>query len=461
MKAYRLFSVLLAFLFCLLAACQAQTPASSDNAEQTESTISTSAGFRSTAASTQTTQAAGRESSASHSASAQTTHSAATTTTAAAATGPVTLNWQKAQQAYASRAYGGVACPRMLTLANGTILCAFDANDTQGGNSVIKVIQSPDGGKTWTGTSKTNENAVMKRSDTRSYANPSLLQLDNGDVLVAYRGMSASSGVKDSGLFVSVSHDNGLTWNSHSTILDYTQHDGGVYEPCLLYIGGVVTVYYANDSVAGNGEAVGTGFSGKTPQPAVTTLAYQNIEYMQWNGSSWGNRTIACNGKNANSRDGMPSLTQLQDGRWMLAYEANNTAGKYPFILRYKLSDDGLNWNTASGSGNGTAYCIPKLEGRKTSGPALVTLPDGRIVCAFQTDQDATKAGDATSVFRLMISKTADPAEGWGEWQDTFQTPDGKNSFWNSIAISGNTLFALTSTNYPSNSVYIRRAFME
>ena len=373
---------------------------------------------------------------------------------------PATLTWLKAQQAYASKSQGGTACPRMLTLKNGTILCAFDANDTQGGNSVIKVIQSKDGGNSWQGTNKVKENAVMQRSDRLIYANPSMLQLANGDVLIAYRGLSGD-GVKDSGLFVSVSHDNGITWSAHSTIISYDQRLGGVYEPCLVEIGGIPTVFYANDSLAAAGETVGTGVSGDRHQPAVDSLAYQNIEYMQWDGAKWGNRTIACNGRNAGSRDGMPGITQLKDGRWMLAYEASNTDGKYPFILRYKISRDGLKWSTAPGGGNGLAFCIPDTEGRKASGPALVTLPDGRVACVFQTDQDASEAGDSRSTLRLMLSKSDDPVDGWGEWMDVFQTPDGKCSVWNGAAISGHHLFVLTSTNYPSNSIYIRRAVLE
>ena len=373
---------------------------------------------------------------------------------------PTTLTWLKDQQAYASKAQGGTACPRMLTLKNGTILCAFDANDTQGGNSVIKVIQSKDGGDNWQGTNKVKKNAVMQRSDRMIYANPSMLQLSNGDVLVAYRGLSSGDGVKDSGLFVSVSHDNGIIWSAHSTVISYENNAGGVYEPCFVEIGGIPTLFYANDAVD-RLDKLGTGKNPDgTHQAAVNSLSYQNIEYIQLIDGQWQNRTIACNGMNSGSRDGMPGITRLKDGRWMLAYEANNTDGEYPFILRYKISRDGLKWSTAPGGGNGLAFCIPDTEGRKTSGPALVTLPDGRVVCVFQTDQDASEPGDSRSTLRLMVSKSDDPLDGWGEWMDVFQTPDGKCSVWNGAAISGHHLFVLTSTNYPSNSIYIRRAVL-
>ena len=142
----------------------------------------------------------------------------------------------------------------------------------------------------------------------------------------------------------------------------------------------------------------------------------------------------------------------------MLAFEASNTSGRYSFVLRYKLSDDGLHWNTDRGTGNGTILCVPSAKGCKTAAPALTTLPDGRIVCVFQTDDGASERGDGNSRVRIMVSETADPADGWGNWADLFDTPDGYYSLWNGCGMSHERLFVLTSTNYPSNSVYICRA---
>ena len=370
------------------------------------------------------------------------------------------ITWAPMQSLYVSSSLGGVAYPRMLTLENGTILCAFDANDTIGGNSIIKVFQSTDDGKTWSATNEANDNAVMERSDHYIYANPNMLQMKNGDVIIAYRGLSSNDGgsPRDTGIFVSVSRDNGITWEPHSTVIRYDQHFGGVYEPIFVEIDGVPTVFYANDTVQQEGETIGIDMDGEAHQPAVPSLAYQNIEFMQWIDGEWGNRTVVCCGVNSGSRDGMPSLTQLADGRWMLAFEATNTDERYAFVLRYKLSDDGLHWNTDAGTGNGIVLCVPATKGRKTAGPALATLPDGRIVCVFQTDDGAAEKGDDRSRVRMMLSETADPSDGWGEWFDVFDTPDGNYSLWNGCGISHGQLFVLTSTNYPSNSIYIRRA---
>ena len=185
---------------------------------------------------------------------------------------------------------------------------------------------------------------------------------------------------------------------------------------------------------------------------------------MQWNGSIWTNRTIACNGMNSKSRDGMPGITQLGDGSWMLAYEANNMTN-YPFVLRYKISADGLNWTTdTSAASIGTAFYVPKKTGRKASGAILVTLPDGRVACGFQTDEDAAFADDLVCSMRVMVTKDSNPqnwgVSGWGKVYDPFKTPADKYSLWNGLSLHKNYLIAATSTNYPDNSILTQRAYI-
>lgn len=372
---------------------------------------------------------------------------------------------EKVISVYESKKRGGVACPRLYTLADNTLLCSFDANDDNGGYSVIKVVRSTDDGLTW------SRDTVVSDTPDRICANGTMYQLENGDILLAYRANIGADGKAETtprhtAIKVSVSHDNGYTWGNHSTVIAYENNAGGVYEPCFVNIGGVPTIFYANDAVGELAElGVGKTADG-THQPAVTSLAYQNIEYIQWIDGEWKNRTIVCNGMNSGSRDGMPAITQLKDGRWMVAYEANNTGGKYPFVLRYKLSDNGLTWDTSIVSGRGNLLHSPSVLGRKDSGPALVTLPNGRIFCGFQTDEKANTAGDAFQTMRVMISlgdtgEALDQTENWGEVYDVFETPPIYNSFWNGVAVHGNYAYAVTSTNYPSNSIRMRRILLD
>ena len=365
---------------------------------------------------------------------------------------------------YQSKAKGGVACPRLYTLQDNTLLCSFDANDDAGGYSVIKVVRSTDDGKTW------STDTVVSSTPDRICANGTIFQLDSGEILVAYRANIGTDGKAEThprhtAIKVSISRDNGYTWEDHSTVISYENNEGGVYEPCFVEIGGVPTLFYANDSV-GPLDQLGTGKNADgTDQAAVTSLDYQNIEYIQLIDGKWQNRTIVCNGMNSGSRDGMPGVTQLKDGSWMVAYEANNAGGKYPFVLRYKISPDGLTWDTSPASGRGELLHSPTLAGRKDSGPALVTLPNGRIFCGFQTDEQANQAGDAFQTMRVMVSlgdtaESLEDSENWGPVYDVFETPPIYNSFWNGVAVHGEYAYAITSTNYPSNSIRLRRAVL-
>ena len=377
---------------------------------------------------------------------------------------PADLWEEKNILVYGSKGRGGVACPRLYTLQDGSLMCSFDANDDKGGYSVIKVVRSTDQGMTW------SRDVVVSNTPDRICANGTIYQMKNGDILVAYRANIGADGVAETtprhtAIKVSISRDNGETWEDHSTAIAYENNAGGVYEPWFVEINGVPTLFYANDSVDEYGK-LGTGKNADgTHQAAVSNLDYQNIELIQLIDGEWKNRTVVCNGMNSDSRDGMPGVTQLADGRWMVAYEANNMRSKYPFVLRYKISEDGLTWDTSVANGRGELLHTPSVLGRKDSGPALVTLPNGRVFCGFQTDEAANKAGDAFQTMRVMVSLSDDPAtfntiDNWGEVYDVFETPPIYNSFWNGVAVHGDYAYAITSTNYPTNSIRLRRAHL-
>ena len=365
---------------------------------------------------------------------------------------------------YESKSKGGVACPRLYTLRDNTLLCSFDANDDNGGYSLIKVVRSTDGGETW------SRDTVVSSTPDRICANGTMYQMESGEILLAYRANIGADGKAETtprhtAIKVSVSRDNGFTWENHSTVISYENNAGGVYEPCFVEIGGIPTLFYANDAVD-RLDKLGTGKNPDgTHQAAVNSLSYQNIEYIQLIDGQWQNRTIVCNGMNSGSRDGMPGVTQLKDGSWMVSYEANNTGGKYPFVLRYKISPDGLSWDTSPARGRGELLHRSEVLGRKDSGPALVTLPNGRIFCGFQTDEKANKAGDPFQTMRVMVSlgDTAESladSENWGPVYDVFETPPIYGSLWNGVAVHGDYAYAITSTNYPTNSIRLRRAVL-
>lgn len=320
----------------------------------------------------------------------------------------------------------GGAYPRMYQLKDGTLLCGFDAA-LGAPNARIAIVRSTDGGKTW------STPVIGAGKDGYDCANANFIQLDNGDILLAYRAIKGGENI-DAKLLCSISHDNGYTWEFHSTIIEeYGQ--GGVWEPHFINIDGKVAVFYANDSANAMG---GTG--------------YQNIEFKLLEEDGWGEKRIASNGNETKSRDGMPVVDRLSDGRYVMVVEAN-AFPDYVFVVQIKFSPDGLDWSEPLK----TIYVPTKKgAGKKAGAPYIAVLPGDILVVSFQTDEDATSSGDGVCTMKVITS--TDLGETWSEPFTPFPVPDGKSAIWNGMYWANDQLFALTSANYPKGGIYGRIA---
>ena len=326
---------------------------------------------------------------------------------------------------------GGASYPRVLQLDNGDLLCTVDTNE-DGGFSAVKVMRSTDKGRTW-------EKAV-----TATYlpeykcANGQLLQLRNGEIWLSYRAVKDISGdTRYTSLRVNKSKDGGKTWEDHSLIIE-NEGIGGVWEPHLGYLGDKIAVFYANDSL----------------NKAVNTRGQQNIEFKIWEGDKWSDKYIAVDGIKSNSRDGMPVWDRMEDGRYIMIFEATDTPG-YPFVVRYKISEDGYNWDTER-----HLLYVPNVNGKKAGAPYIIKLSDGRLAAAFHTDESTVAIGDPVSTMKVMVSKDK-TGDQWGEPFIPFLVPHGSRANWNALFETDKRLMAVTSSNYPAAGVYIRNASLE
>lgn len=321
---------------------------------------------------------------------------------------------------------GGGAYPRMYQLKNGTCLIGFDAA-LGGKNARIAVVKSTDKAKTWT------KPVVAAEKEGYDCANANFIELSNGDILLAYRAIKGGEKI-DAKLLCSVSHDGGETFEYHSTIIE-TYGKGGVWEPHFIEIGGKVAVFYANDS-----------------ESAVGNTGFQNIEFKFLEGDKWGETHVASAGNETKSRDGMPIVDKLSDGRYIMVIEANQFPD-YVFVVRIKFSPDGIDWSDELK----TVY-RPKLkgQGKKAGAPYICVLPDDTLVVSFQTDEDASESGDNRCTMKIITSK--DLGKTWSEPFAPFYTPDGYCAVWNGMYFMDDTLYALTSANYPMGGIYLRRA---
>ena len=321
---------------------------------------------------------------------------------------------------------GGGAYPRMCQLADGTLLCGFDAG--MGGPDVAIVIaRSENGGATWSAP------VIAAAKPGYDCANANLIQLESGEILLAYRAIGKGDN-KDAMILCSVSRDNGVTWEYHSEVIRVKQ-PGGVWEPHFIMIDGKVAVFYSNDAKLTMG---GTGF--------------QNIEFKLLEEDGWGKKRLASGGNITRSRDGMPVVDRLSDGRYVLVVEAN-ALPDYVMVIRMKISPDGLDWSAPL-----RTICTPDLRGagKKAAAPYVAVLPGDVLAVSYQTDDEATANGDGVSVMEVIVSR--DMGETWSEPFRPFAIPDGRCGVWNGLYLAGDTLFAMTSANFPQTGIYIRSA---
>ena len=313
-------------------------------------------------------------------------------------------------------------------MKDGTLICGFDTTEGSA-NTVIKVVTSTDGGNTWGGTG-----IVASKYPQYECANVAFYQLDSGELWAAYRANKDINGQYYSSIRISKSNDNGATWSDHSVAAE-ERGTGGVYEPIFCKIGNDIAIVYANDSLE-----------------AVPSSACQNIEFRLWKNGSWNEIHIASDGSVTRSRDGMPGITQLSNGSYLLTIESTSMRSKNPYVIQIKSSSDGYDWSSSLR----TIY-VPNKSSKKAAAPYVLQLPDGRVAVSFQTDENMSKTGDDYSEMKIMISTDASCTV-FGKAFKPFTTPDGYNSVWNGMALYKGQLIAVSSTNYPFNQIIMRKA---
>ncbi len=308
------------------------------------------------------------------------------------------------------------ASPRVCRLKSGVLIAAAE---TRKG---IRVFSTDDDGLTW------RDAGPGSFTPELSCANPEFFELPDGQVLLAHRAI----GKREDRFYTSirVNVGDGMTFRLHSVVTEYTEADGGfrgVWEPCLGMLNGVLTCFYANDSTS------------VTPQ--------QNIEYLQWDGKTWGNRTVICDGMKHDSRDGMPVWIPLSAGGYVLVIESThlrNEAGRHPFVIQLLFSADGKMWTEPRD------IFIPSTEGSKAGAPWIAELGDGRLVVSLQTDEDRAVKGDRTSVMKTVISDgtPADrlDASHFSAAETVFDVPEDAGALWTAVYTDGRELFASAGT---------------
>lgn len=317
--------------------------------------------------------------------------------------------------------------PRLYQLNDGRLMCARDNGKT------ILISYSSDGGESWEESS-----AQTTFHSEFACANPAIIQLDSGEILLAYRALGYINDKHYGAIHVSSSIDGGKSWREHSDVIvtcNEGESNSAVYEPHFIMMEDVLTVFYANAD------------EGYVQKP------YQHVEYKQYVDGKWTNRTVVSNGYEHRSRDGMPYVIRLSSGEYVCAIEGW-IPGTYQLMIKLVYSKDGKKWSEP--------IDVYAADGVNAGAPAVAELPDGRIVVSFQTAEDCPDKDLNTCAIMKSVVSDGTPIEriskkNFSSPEKVFDIPEGYLAKWNSLYVTSKWLYAAAGTNYPERQVIIKR----
>ncbi|QHI68545.1 sialidase family protein [Tichowtungia aerotolerans] len=302
---------------------------------------------------------------------------------------------------------GGYA--RLIRLQGGDLLCCYQS----GGKS--RVRRSSDGGFTW------QSDVVAAELSFGVAANPELLQLSNGDVMLMINERP-SDGVHAYAISVCFSQDEGRSWGPLRRIYEAgTTFENGCWEPASVqFPDGEIQIYFANE-----------GPYADSAEQDVSMLSSVD------GGQTWSDAvTVAFR---SGHRDGMPVPLLLQDGQTaVMAIEDNGNGALKPAVLRTTV-DARWSEGVIDGASERRAFAVDLDLTVYAGAPYLAQLANGVTLLSVQSDED-------WSADRMVVYVGNDQAGDFGNRSVPFDLPDNTAGRWNSLFVKDDqTITAVSS----------------
>ncbi|MDX5565541.1 RICIN domain-containing protein [Streptomyces sp. ID05-04B] len=267
--------------------------------------------------------------------------------------------------------------------ANGTLLGTFEQYTS--GTPVFPIYRSTDNGNSWSKISDIadTQNGWGMRWEPELFELPTAMGgFPAGTILAA--GASVPSDRSAIKIDVYASTDRGLTWTFVSNIATGgtafdTNGNTPVWEPFFLVSGGKLIVYYSDQRDPAHGQKV--------------------VHQVSTDARTWGPVVDDVAMPTYSNRPGMPTVTRLPNGNYVMAYEYGG-APEGNFAVYYKISSDPEAFGSATGIPLRTAEgVVPQ------SAPFITWLPTG--------GPNGTLAVSANSADDLFINTQNGAANTW------------------------------------------------
>lgn len=327
------------------------------------------------------------------------------------------------------RTLGWVGYPRVRRLNDGRLIAVYE---TQGNG---EMVESSDNGESWSQPVLTFQKHTYTNDQGEStdvnIANTELIQLKNGDLVMACNYRPAKDEIAPFAIAVRRSTDGGQSWSESQVIYEAgPQFRDGCWEPAFLQLpNGELQVYFANES-------------------PFRTSDEQNISMIHSsdNGISWSDevKTVCFR---EGRRDGMP-VPLLVNDEILVAIEDNKIGQFKPYIVRTKVSE---NWGTpvlANSPHRESALLEPLPDDIYAGAPYLMKVPSGEVILSYQTTSGRTTDWERSTMEVAIGDQTG---RNFTKLSRPFAVPLDREAKWNSISLwDEHTVVAAATTSFRS-----------
>lgn len=325
-----------------------------------------------------------------------------------------------------------VSYPRIIRLSSGELLTAFEHQGE------VYVSHSSDDGENWTEAER-----VAPRDGDIISAVPELIQLENGDILLAYNTRAPQDNEdpeKRFGIKLRISNDGGESWSSQQNVFEGGyEWNRGVWEPAMIQLSsGEVQLFFANEYPYENSE-----------DQEISMVRSDD------NGQSWTDpETISYR---EGHRDGMPVPLILDNGEGIaVAIEDNGLSGSEfkPSIIWSSIED---NWEqgTAGGASDrrwGALTDESQLSASDYGGaPYLQQLSSGETILSFQSTEGRNVEWHHST---MAVAIGDEQAKNFSRKSEPFDVPEERYALWSSLFIKNDTTVTAVSATTAHNAAH-------